>query len=109
MKLPGSNGEHQAQEKFGSTDRALAFYQKQMLNFLNPWMCKSIASQEMVFIASADAHGECDASFRAGPPGFVHILNEKTLAYPEYRGNGVFASVGNTNFDFVDHSRVVSI
>ncbi len=95
MKLPGSEGEHQAQEKFGTTRRALVFYNKQMLNYLNPVMREFIARQEMVFIATADAHGECDCSVRAGLPGFVHVFDEKTLAYPEYRGNGVMASVGN--------------
>jgi predicted pyridoxine 5'-phosphate oxidase superfamily flavin-nucleotide-binding protein len=49
----------------------------------------------MVFIATADAHGECDASFRAGPPGFVRVLDDRTLMYPEYKGNGVMASLGN--------------
>lgn len=95
MQLPGSKGEHQAQKKFGTTRRALAFYNKQMLNYLTPLMREFIARQEMVFIATADAHGACDCSFRAGLPGFVHVLDDKTLAYPEYRGNGVMASVGN--------------
>lgn len=95
LKLPGSEGEHQAQEKYGTTRRGLAFYNKQMLDYLNPVMQDFIARQEMVFIATADAHGECDCSLRAGLPGFVHVLDEKTLAYPEYRGNGVMASVGN--------------
>ncbi len=95
MKLPGSKGEHQAQEAFGTTRRALAFYNKQMLNYLNPLMREFIARQEMFFLASADAHGACDCSFRAGLPGFVHVLDENTLAYPEMRGNGVMASIGN--------------
>ena len=95
MKLPGSKGEHQAQEAFGTTRRALTFYNKQMLHYLNPLMREFIARQEMVFIATADAHGACDCSLRAGLPGFVHVLDDRTLAYPEYRGNGVMASVGN--------------
>ncbi len=95
MQLPGSTGEHQAQEAFGTTRRALTFYHKQMLNYLNPLMREFIARQEMVFIATADGHGACDCSFRAGLPGFVHVLDDTTLAYPEYRGNGVMASVGN--------------
>ena len=95
MNLPGSNGEHQIQVDFGTTRRALAFYNNQMLDYLNPTMRDFIARQEMVFIATADAHGECDSSFRAGLPGFVHIFDDKRLAYPEYRGNGVMASVGN--------------
>jgi predicted pyridoxine 5'-phosphate oxidase superfamily flavin-nucleotide-binding protein len=95
MTLPGSKGEHQAQEAFGTTRRALTFYHKQMLPYLNPLMREFIARQEMVFIATADAQGACDCSFRAGLPGFVHVLDDTTLAYPEYRGNGVMASVGN--------------
>jgi predicted pyridoxine 5'-phosphate oxidase superfamily flavin-nucleotide-binding protein len=58
-------------------------------------MQKFISAQEMVFIASSDARGECDCSFRAGPKGFVHVLDERTIAFPEYRGNGVHSSAGN--------------
>ena len=54
-----------------------------------------ISKQEMVFIATADSKGECDCSFRAGKSGFIKVLSEKTLACPEYRGNGVMASLGN--------------
>ncbi|MGE3540002.1 MAG: pyridoxamine 5'-phosphate oxidase family protein [Candidatus Tectimicrobiota bacterium] len=95
MQLPGSTGEHQAQAAFGTTRRALSFYHKQMLPYLNPLMREFIMRQEMVFIATADAQGACDCSLRAGLPGFVRVLDDKTLALPEYRGNGVMASVGN--------------
>ena len=95
LKLPGSKGEHQAQVKLNTTRKALAFYNKQMLNYLNPLMQEFVKSREMAFIATADAHGECDCSLRAGLPGFVHVLDAKTLAYAEYRGNGVMASIGN--------------
>ncbi len=95
MRLPGSRGEHQAQERFDTSHRALAFYNNQMLHYLNPMMREFIGRQEMVFIATADARGDSDCSFRAGLPGFVHVLDETSLAYPEYRGNGVLASVGN--------------
>jgi predicted pyridoxine 5'-phosphate oxidase superfamily flavin-nucleotide-binding protein len=49
----------------------------------------------MMFIATSDSHGECDNSFRAGPPGFLRVLDEKTVMWPEYKGNGVTASMGN--------------
>ncbi len=95
MGVPGSPGEHALQERFGTQARAAAFYQNQMLDHLNTEMCAFMARQEMVFIATADGHGACDCSFRAGLPGFVHVLDGKTLIYPEYRGNGVLASLGN--------------
>ncbi|MGF1430899.1 pyridoxamine 5'-phosphate oxidase family protein [Kitasatospora sp. LaBMicrA B282] len=95
LHRPGSTGEHHLQLAYGSTDRADRFYRDQVLDHLNPRMREFVARQEMAFVASSDARGECDASFRAGPPGFLHVIDERTLAYPEYRGNGVMASLGN--------------
>ena len=77
------------------TERANRFYGDQVLDHLNDRMREFVARQEMFFLSTADRHGDCDASFRAGPAGFVQVLDERTLAYPEYRGNGVMASVGN--------------
>ena len=91
----GSEGERILQKKIGTENKASKFYDKQMLDYLNPYMRKFILKQEMVFIATADSKGECDCSFRAGKQGFVRVLNEKTLLCPEYRGNGVMASMGN--------------
>ncbi len=95
MSNPGSNGEHALQKKVGTEKRANVFYEKQVLAHLNPRMIEFVANQEIVFVATADAHGECDCSLRAGEAGFVRTLDEKTLVYPEYRGNGVMASLGN--------------
>jgi len=91
----GSEGERILQKKVGSENKASAFYDKQLLDYLNPYMREFILKQEMVFIATADSKGECDCSFRAGKKGFVRVLDEKTLLYPEYKGNGVMASMGN--------------
>lgn len=93
--FPGSAGEHALQERLGTSKRARGFYEKQVLDHLNPSMREFVAKQEMVFVATADSLGEADCTFRSGPPGFVRVLDEKTVAYPEYRGNGVMASLGN--------------
>jgi uncharacterized protein len=95
VELPGSRGEHALQRHHGSQDRARRFYRQQVLDRLNQRMIEFIGRQEMVWIATADSHGECDCSFRAGPPGFVQVLDARTMRYPEYRGNGVMASLGN--------------
>nr|WP_084497611.1 pyridoxamine 5'-phosphate oxidase family protein [Nocardia amamiensis] len=92
---PGSAGERELQERYGSQARAQRFYDDQMLDRLNATMIEFIGRMEMAFIATADENGECDASFRAGPPGFLHVVDERKIAYPEYRGNGVMASLGN--------------
>ena len=93
--LPGSDGEKILQKKFKTTKDALAFYNNQVINHLSTLMQEFIQKQEMVFISTSDAKGECDASFRAGEAGFVMVLDEYHLLYPEYKGNGVMASMGN--------------
>jgi len=93
--LPGSDGEHRLQEKYGTTVQALAFYKHRVFHCLNPTMQAFIARQEMLFVATADRQGHAHSSFRAGHAGFVKVLDERTIAYPEYRGNGVMSSLGN--------------
>ncbi|WP_432109520.1 pyridoxamine 5'-phosphate oxidase family protein [Streptomyces sp. AA1529] len=94
-RLPGSDGEHALQQRIGSQQRAERFYQDQVLDHLNERMREFTQQQEMFFLATSDSRGECDNSFRAGPPGFLRVLDERTLVFPEYRGNGVHASLGN--------------
>ena len=94
-ELPGSQGEHALQREHGTERRAEAFYKHQVLDHLNDRMREFVAAQELVFVSTADAAGNCDCSIRAGLPGFVTVVDERTLAYPEYRGNGVMASIGN--------------
>jgi predicted pyridoxine 5'-phosphate oxidase superfamily flavin-nucleotide-binding protein len=49
----------------------------------------------MFFIATADAEGAPDCSYKGGLPGFVRVLDERTLAIPDYDGNGQYRSWGN--------------
>ncbi|MGH3588194.1 MAG: pyridoxamine 5'-phosphate oxidase family protein [Pseudonocardia sp.] len=93
--LPGSSGEHDLQCTYGTQARAQRFYSEQVRDRLLPSMVAFVQRMEMVFVASSDARGECDASLRTGPPGFIRVLDARTIAYPEYRGNGVHASLGN--------------
>jgi predicted pyridoxine 5'-phosphate oxidase superfamily flavin-nucleotide-binding protein len=94
-QLPGSAGEHLLQLAYGTRKRAERFYGDQLSERLNEAMIEFIGRMEMAFIATSDAHGEADCSFRAGPPGFIQVLDDRHVAYPEYRGNGVLASLGN--------------
>ena len=49
----------------------------------------------MFFLATADADGAPDCSYKGGAPGFVRLLDDSTLAFPSYDGNGMFKSLGN--------------
>lgn len=92
---PGTAGERVLQERYGTSHRADRFYRDQVTDHLTPTMQHFIARMSMAFVATSDGTGECDCTFRAGPPGFIRVLDERTIAYPEYRGNGVMASLGN--------------
>jgi len=48
-----------------------------------------------VFVATADADGHPDCSYKGGLPGFVRVLDERTLAFPDYDGNGMYRTWGN--------------
>jgi len=49
----------------------------------------------MFFIATADAEGRPDCSYKGGLPGFVRVLDGRTLAIPDYDGNGMYRTWGN--------------
>ncbi len=89
------SGERMLQERWDTRERADQFYRLQVLDHLNARMREFIGAQEWMFLATSDASGACDSTLRAGPPGFVAVLDEHRLAWPEYRGNGVMASRGN--------------
>ena len=61
----------------------------------NPLDEAFIAAKDFFFLATADASGKPSCSFKAGPAGFVRIVDERTLAFPCYDGNGMYLSMGN--------------
>ena len=50
---------------------------------------------DMFFLASADAEGRPQCSYKGGDPGLVKVVDEHTLAFPNYDGNGMYLSMGN--------------
>jgi predicted pyridoxine 5'-phosphate oxidase superfamily flavin-nucleotide-binding protein len=54
-----------------------------------------IESAGFFFLATADADGRPDCSFKGGMPGFVRVSGPNELAFPDYDGNGMFKSLGN--------------
>jgi predicted pyridoxine 5'-phosphate oxidase superfamily flavin-nucleotide-binding protein len=49
----------------------------------------------MFFLATTDTNGWPDCSYKGGMPGFVRLVDSKTLVFPSYDGNGMFRSLGN--------------
>lgn len=54
-----------------------------------------IERMDMFFLATADAEGHAQCSYKGGDPGFVRVLDEHTIAFPNYDGNGMYLSLGN--------------
>lgn len=54
-----------------------------------------IESVYLFFLATADAEGRPDCSFKGGPRGFVRVTAANELVFPDYDGNGMFKSLGN--------------
>ncbi len=54
-----------------------------------------IERMDMFFLATADAEGRPQCSYKGGAPGFVRVVDATTLAFPTYDGNGMYLSIGN--------------
>ena len=54
-----------------------------------------IEDLDMFFLATSDEQGHPNCSYKGGEPGFVRVLDDHTLAFPNYDGNGMYLSAGN--------------
>ncbi len=54
-----------------------------------------IEARDMFFIATVDEAGQPQCSYKGGDPGFVRVLDERTIAFPVYDGNGMYLTAGN--------------
>ena len=54
-----------------------------------------IERMDMFFLATVDDHGHANCSYKGGEPGFVRVIDDKTIAFPNYDGNGMYLSMGN--------------
>jgi uncharacterized protein len=88
-------GNRELQDAFGS--RALADRLAQVTRHVafTDSDAKFIAEQAFFFLATADAEGRPDCSFKGGPVGFAQVTAPDELIFPDYDGNGMFKSLGN--------------
>ena len=62
---------------------------------ITPELADFIAAQDSLFLGTSTADGQPYIQHRGGPPGFVQVLDARTLAFADYRGNRQFISTGN--------------
>ena len=89
------DGNRQLQDRFDSRRLADRLQQVTLHDRFSDGDRELIARCSMFFLATADADGWPDVSYKGGMPGFVRVIDEQTLAFPDYDGNGMFKSLGN--------------
>lgn len=88
-------GERELQERFDSTRLADKLKERVVHDTISDSDREFIGRMDMFFLASVSADGNVDCSYKGGEPGFVEVLDERTVAFPNYDGNGMFMSAGN--------------
>ncbi len=89
------DGSRQLQDRFDT--RRLADRIDELLKHdtIEPHDAEFISARDMFFLATADPQGRPTVSYKGGARGFVHVVDEHTLAFPSYNGNGMYLSAGN--------------
>src|SRR6188472_4292774 len=88
-------GNRQLQDQFDSRRISDRLEEKLMRKEFTADDKQYIESLTYFFLATADAKGRPDCSFKGGAPGFVRITGPSEIAFPDYDGNGMFKSLGN--------------
>ncbi len=62
---------------------------------ITPDLAAFIGEQISIFMATVNADGQPYIQHRGGPPGFLHVLDERTIAFADFSGNRQYISQGN--------------
>lgn len=88
-------GSRELQDEFSTRNLADRLVERLARNSFTAEDRAFIESRPLFFLATADVEGRPDCSYKGGAPGFVRVLDERTLVFPSYDGNGMFKSLGN--------------
>jgi uncharacterized protein len=95
MAIDYHGGSRSLQDRFGTRDLADRIDGLLVSDTIGENDRSFIAERDMFFLATADADGRPTCSYKGGEPGFVRVLDARTLAFPNYDGNGMYLSAGN--------------
>lgn len=95
MAFTHGKGSREVQDRFDTRRLADAITERTIHDHLNAGDRAFIERMDMFFIASQGADGKLDCSYKGGEPGFVKVLDETTIAFPNYDGNGQYLTTGN--------------
>jgi predicted pyridoxine 5'-phosphate oxidase superfamily flavin-nucleotide-binding protein len=93
---PYSDASRELQDRFDTRRLADRLNEKFLRSaVIGPEARAFIERMDMFFLATADALGRPQCSYKGGDPGFVRVLDDRTVAFPNYDGNGMYLSMGN--------------
>ena len=90
-----SAGAREVQDRFDTRRLADAISSRTVHDTLTENDRAFIERMDMFFIATEGANGNLDCSYKGGEPGFVRVLDDHTIAFPNYDGNGQYMTAGN--------------
>jgi len=90
-----SEEQRRLQSSFNTTDLADRLVEMIVKSTVDDRERAFIETREMFFLSTVDEEGRPTVSFKGGAPGFIRVLDDTTLAFPSYDGNGMFLSMGN--------------
>jgi uncharacterized protein len=88
-------GSRKLQDRFDSRRIADRLEERILVSEFSEAHRELIEASAMFFLATADAEGRPDVSYKGGMPGFVKVTGPSELAFPDYNGNGMFKSLGS--------------
>jgi uncharacterized protein len=66
---------------------------------LGPDEAAFLAARDSIYMATVSDTGWPYVQHRGGPPGFIRVLDERTIGFADFRGNRQYVSVGNLDGD----------
>jgi predicted pyridoxine 5'-phosphate oxidase superfamily flavin-nucleotide-binding protein len=99
LDIASTHGVRAAQEANGSGEYWANFHGDRAFDRFTPAEAAFIAERDSFYMATVSENGWPYVQHRGGPPGFIRILDEKTLAIPDFRGNRQYISTGNLATD----------
>jgi uncharacterized protein len=99
LDIASTPGVRAAQEANGSGEYWANFHGDRAFDRFTPAEAAFIAERDSFYMATVSENGWPYVQHRGGPPGFIRILDDRTLAIPDFRGNRQYISTGNLATD----------
>jgi predicted pyridoxine 5'-phosphate oxidase superfamily flavin-nucleotide-binding protein len=85
----------QIQDRFDTRRIADHFFDRIIRPAIREQDREFIEARDMLFLSTVDENGTPNCSYKGGDPGFIKVLDEHTIAFPSYDGNGMYLSMGS--------------